>query len=223
MLSRRSRGPVLAVFSVGVLLSLKTPGVTQAQPAGTRIIGCAIDDDFSHLPGTHVTLTGERTHRRVVTGPDGCYEFTNVLPGRYAVSADAVVFISQPHEVVVRPAAPILIFDFEMALKPGVVREPPLVILPASGDPPLTEVGISGCVTDVAGQPIPAALVRAISGSKQHVAVTGEDGCYAVLLPSNRYRIHAEASGLLSDEREPASVLRGPGFRCPALVLRPPR
>jgi hypothetical protein len=72
---------------LGVLLSAAAP--TFAQQGTAEIVGKVTDAQGAVLPGVAIVITNEDTgvYREVVTTPNGSYSVTQIVPGRYRVSA----------------------------------------------------------------------------------------------------------------------------------------
>ena len=67
---------------------------------------------------------------------------------------------------------------------------------------------VAGCVTDIAGQPIPGVKVVAKAWGVQQTAFAGASGCYELIgLPPNLYRITARLPGFDNTTRENIRVL----------------
>src|SRR5712672_1751637 len=83
------------VWLSGVLLC-SLPFQSIAQIAG-RINGRAVDPSGATIANVRLTLTESdtRASRTGVTGADGFYEFSDVLPGKYTLEAEAAGFQKQ--------------------------------------------------------------------------------------------------------------------------------
>jgi outer membrane receptor protein involved in Fe transport len=78
----------LTLFTAALLAAGARPG--SAQTFSANLAGVVTDDQQARVPGVTVVIenqaTGER--REHVTGPDGRYIFSQLLPGRYDVTAE---------------------------------------------------------------------------------------------------------------------------------------
>jgi hypothetical protein len=77
----------LLVMVVGVSLCLAAPALAQQ---GTAEIGGKVTDQQSGvLPGVAIVVTNEDTgiFRETVSNPDGSYFVSQVIPGRYRITA----------------------------------------------------------------------------------------------------------------------------------------
>jgi hypothetical protein len=76
-------GPVLAAF----LFATATPLL--AQQGTAEIGGKATDEQGGALPGVAIVITNEETgvFREVTAGPDGGYFASQLIPGRYRITA----------------------------------------------------------------------------------------------------------------------------------------
>lgn len=62
-----------------------------AELRASSIAGCVVDDLGTGIPGVILTLTGidntgAEVNQTTTTGPNGCYEFTNLRPGTYDIA-----------------------------------------------------------------------------------------------------------------------------------------
>ncbi len=67
-----------------------------AQHTGSaRVRGCIRDEQGQSLPGAMITTVAPelRQRRSIVTGPDGCYEFTALQPGTYQLAASKAGYV----------------------------------------------------------------------------------------------------------------------------------
>src|SRR2546428_13983758 len=67
-----------------------------AQQGTAEIGGKVIDEQGAVVPGVAIVVTNEDTgvFREVVTGPDGSYFVSQIVPGRYRISAQLAGFKS---------------------------------------------------------------------------------------------------------------------------------
>jgi hypothetical protein len=99
------------------LLLLGLPFHLTAQIAG-RINGHAADPSGAATAGVHLILTASDTKvsRAGVTGGDGFYEFADVLPGKYTLTAEATGFQKQVISNITLEVAQVLRQDLNLAL-----------------------------------------------------------------------------------------------------------
>jgi hypothetical protein len=79
-------GLAMVIFSCSISLGQTTFGA---------ITGTVTDASGAVVPGVEVTLTnlGTNAKQTIKTGPDGIYEFVNVLPGNYRIDAEMAGFM----------------------------------------------------------------------------------------------------------------------------------
>src|SRR3989442_2984611 len=73
--------------ALGVFLSAAAPAL--AQQGTAELVGRITDIQGAVLPGVAIVVTHEETgvYREVVTGPNGSYSVSQIVPGRYRISA----------------------------------------------------------------------------------------------------------------------------------------
>ncbi|MET0211958.1 MAG: carboxypeptidase-like regulatory domain-containing protein, partial [Vicinamibacterales bacterium] len=76
----------LASVVVALFLAVATPA---AQQGTSEIRGRVVDQNGAVLPGVTVVLTNEDTgvFRETISGADGSYFATQLIPGRYRIDA----------------------------------------------------------------------------------------------------------------------------------------
>ena len=74
-------------LALGVFLYAALPAL--AQQGTSEIVGKVTDTQGAVLPGVAIVVTNEDTgvYREVVTTPNGSYSVTQIVPGRYRISA----------------------------------------------------------------------------------------------------------------------------------------
>ena len=84
----RNVGLALGVFLYGTAAAL-------AQQGTAEIVGKVTDTQNAVLPGVAIVVTNEDTgvYREVVTTANGSYSVTQIVPGRYRISARLAGFI----------------------------------------------------------------------------------------------------------------------------------
>ena len=82
----------VGTFVASFLLAIVTPLV--AQQGTSEIAGRVTDEQGAVLPGTNIVITNEATgvFRDVVSGPEGTYFVSQLVPGRYRISAKLTGF-----------------------------------------------------------------------------------------------------------------------------------
>jgi carboxypeptidase family protein len=86
------RRVLVGTFVALFLLTIVTPLV--AQQGTSEITGRVIDEQGAVLPGASIVITNEATgvFREVVSGPEGTYFVSQLIPGRYKISAKLTGF-----------------------------------------------------------------------------------------------------------------------------------
>ena len=81
-------------LALGVLLCAAAPALSQQGTAD--LVGKITDSQGAVLPGVAIVLTNEDTgvYREIVTGANGSYSISQVVPGRYRISAQLSGFRS---------------------------------------------------------------------------------------------------------------------------------
>src|SRR5581483_9527337 len=99
------------------VLSCSVPLLVNGQIAG-RINGRAVDPSGATAAAVRLTLTAADTavSRTSLTGPDGFYEFADVLPGRYTLTAEAAGFQKQVISNITIEVAQVLRQDISLVL-----------------------------------------------------------------------------------------------------------
>ena len=79
---------LLVVSFVGLVLAVATAPLL-AQQGTSEIGGKALDDQGGVLPGVTLVITNEETGRtrEITSGADGSYFASQLVPGRYKISA----------------------------------------------------------------------------------------------------------------------------------------
>jgi len=106
--------------AIGIVLLL--PDVTGAQVSGAAIRGRVIDTQQGVLPGVAVVMTHAEsgTFRETVTGTDGTYFITGIVPGPYRVSASLSGFKRLTRQLRLTVGETITL---ELVLEVGTVAE----------------------------------------------------------------------------------------------------
>src|ERR1043166_7023764 len=132
----------------GILLAVTTllSGVTWAQVGDAEIAGTVKDPSGAPVPGAKITLTNQDSGvaRTVTSDPDGRYQFSAVLPGRYSIKTEATGFKTESITDLVLTIGTHL--DKDVSLAVGPVQETVTV----TGEvPPVdtTKGDVSGVVT----------------------------------------------------------------------------
>jgi hypothetical protein len=119
----RKLSPAVLTLTLLITFIATFPSRTTAQTFYGSIIGNVADSSGAVVPNAKVTLTSLGTsERRVVeTGPDGNYQFVNLVPGRYRVEIEKAGFkrYTRP-EIVVEVQAAVRI---DTMLETGDVNE----------------------------------------------------------------------------------------------------
>src|SRR5690348_11707079 len=86
------RRVLVGTFVALFLLAIVTPLV--AQQGTSEIAGRVTDEQGAVLPGANIVITNEATgvFREVVSGPEGTYFVSQLIPGRYRISAKLTGF-----------------------------------------------------------------------------------------------------------------------------------
>ena len=86
------RRVLVGTFVALFLLAIVTPLV--AQQGTSEIAGRITDEQGAVLPGVNIVITNEATgvFRDVVSGPEGTYFVSQLVPGRYRISAKLTGF-----------------------------------------------------------------------------------------------------------------------------------
>ncbi len=119
----RKLPPAILTLTLLITFIASFPSRTTAQTFYGSIIGNVTDSSGAVVPSAKVTLTslGTSERRAVETGPDGNYQFVNLVPGRYRVEIEKAGFkrYTRP-EIVVEVQAAVRI---DTALETGDVNE----------------------------------------------------------------------------------------------------
>ena len=83
----------VVVVALGLLLGLAS-GRLYAQQGTADIAGRVADEQGAALPGVAIIVTNEASgvFREVVSGPEGTFRVSQIVPGRYRVSATLTGF-----------------------------------------------------------------------------------------------------------------------------------
>jgi carboxypeptidase family protein/TonB-dependent receptor-like protein len=139
------RRALLALASVA-WVSLAASAVAEAQQGGSAIRGRITDEQHAVLPGVAVIVTHAEngTIRETVTGPDGTYLVSGLLPGPYRITAQLAGFsrLTQP-DVVVRIGATLQV---DLTLRIGAMEEN-VTVTAESPQVDLTSAQVGGNVT----------------------------------------------------------------------------
>src|ERR1051325_5721888 len=132
----------------GILRAVTTllSGVTWAQVGDAEIAGTVKDPSGAPVPGAKITLTNQDSGvaRTVTSDPDGRYQFSAVLPGRYSIKTEATGFKTESITDLVLTIGTHL--DKDVSLAVGPVQE--TVTVTGEGPPVDTTKGdVSGVVT----------------------------------------------------------------------------
>lgn len=114
----------MRLSTVVIVAALGSAGVPQKVPAQGQVsvTGTVRDSTRAVLPGVTVTALNTASGRQatVVSGPEGTYEFRELAPGPYRITAELPGFSAEGRSVDVR-AGETLTLDFTMAL--GALQE----------------------------------------------------------------------------------------------------
>ncbi|HEV7500661.1 MAG TPA: TonB-dependent receptor, partial [Vicinamibacteria bacterium] len=131
------------VLVLSVLLSLS--GMARAQGPGV-LVGAVHTADGTPVPNLVLVLRGPAALRTVVTGPEGRYRATGLVPGRYVIDLRTRGFLlTGTPEAEVGAAEATL----DLTLAPAPVREH-VVVAATRDEAPLSTVGVTATVLDSA-------------------------------------------------------------------------
>src|SRR4029079_1712860 len=89
------------IFSAVLLSLVMAHGTAEAQVLYGGVVGAVKDAQGAAIPAATVVITNKETNstRETVTGAEGDYSLTNVLPGHYDVSVGCTGFreVTQTH------------------------------------------------------------------------------------------------------------------------------
>jgi Carboxypeptidase regulatory-like domain len=193
------------VFVLGVSLVAAAPSL--AQQGTAELVGKVTDSQGAVLPGVAVVVTNEDTgvYRELVTGPEGSYSVSHVVPGRYRISAQLSGFRSLNRRGIVLAVGVTTTLDLilevgELAETVTVTAESPLV------DVTSAEIGghiSSEEITDLpAGNRSYMAFVGTVPGA-QFVPTTGflNDTMLANGQPAAANNVMFDGAGNVDDLR----------------------
>src|SRR5262245_5517631 len=189
------RRALIALASVA-WVSLVASAVAEAQQGGSAIRGRITDEQHAVLPGVAIVVTHAEsgTIRETVTGPDGTYLVSGLVPGPYRVTAQLTGFsrLTQP-DVVVRIGATIQV---DLTLRIGAMEEN-VTVTAESPQVDLTSAQVGGSVTTGEIESLPSGsrnftgLVALLPGvvynaatdsSSDSVTINGQHGSGVVYL-----------------------------------------
>src|SRR5262249_2295340 len=124
------RRPQMRTGLVGWVFSFLVALATSvaAQQGTSEIGGRVVDDQGGVLPGVSIVVTNEETgiFREVISGPDGSYFASQLIPGRYRVQAKLASFRSFERRGLVLAVGNRLTVDVTLAV--GALEETVSVI-----------------------------------------------------------------------------------------------
>ena len=141
----------MRTLALGLILgvSLVAPPLARAQTGTSEIGGKVTDPQGGILPGVAIVITNQDTgvFRELVTGADGSYFVSHIVPGRYRINAKLSGFRSLDRRDVVLTVGKMQILD--LTLEVGGVSETVTV----SAEAPLVDLrrrhgrGLPGAAT----------------------------------------------------------------------------
>ena len=107
------------MFAVLVVVVGLTASAAKAQSTFGSIVGVIKDPNDMVIPGAKITLTSleERSSRDAVSDADGAFEYMNVKPGRYEITASAEGFATLKLQSLQLDARQTLRVDLSMKVK----------------------------------------------------------------------------------------------------------
>lgn len=158
-------------------------GATPTPPPrqGPRtLVGIVTDTSGNAIDSADVLIASLR--RRTATNRDGLFEFTDINPGEYSVSARRVGYYPQTRTVTVDTAGGSTAF----ALLAHITGLPPVVTSAARG-------GLSGVVGDTTYNALRGARVTVIAGNRN--TISDSLGAFYMDLKPGRYAVRISRPG----------------------------
>src|SRR6266487_4518172 len=124
----------LLISSVLALLCA-TAAPALAQQGTSEIGGRVTDDTNAALPGVAIVVTNEQTggFRETLSGPEGSYFVSQIVPGRYQIRARLAGFRSFERKGIIAEVGKTVVLNFTLAL--GAVQE----TITVTGDAPIVD------------------------------------------------------------------------------------
>jgi hypothetical protein len=150
-------------LALGVSLCAAAPAL--AQQGTSELGGRVTDSSGAVLPGVTIVVTNQDTgvFREVVTGPNGSYFVSQMIPGRYRISATLTGFRGLERRDIVLEVGRTQTLD--LTLDVGAVSE----TITVSGDAPLVDLTSA----EVGGHISAQELTELPSGSRSYMAFVG--------------------------------------------------
>ena len=150
-------------LTLGVLLWAPVPAL--AQQGTSELGGKVTDQQGAVLPGAAITVTNEDTgvFREVVTGPDGSYFVSQMIPGPYRITAQLAGFKSLERRGVVLVVGVTQTLD--LTLDVGALAE----TITVTGESPLVDVTSA----EIGGHISAEELAELPAGSRSYMAFVG--------------------------------------------------
>ena len=148
---------------VGVLLSIAAP--VFAQQGTSELGGKVTDQQGAVLPGVAIVVTNEDTgvFREVVTTPDGSYFVSQIVPGRYRVTAKMEGFRSLERRGIVVEVGRTQTLD--LTLDVGALNE----TITVTGDTPLVDLSSA----EIGGHISAQEVTELPAGNRSYMAFVG--------------------------------------------------